>query len=133
MFPNSTNNEDPNRPALPTDANHRVLLGGVSVDDGKTPVPIEVDPNTGGLLVTVSGSNSGRETDSYGIGAISETATHKYFFFENKDLDWYILRKTLATNVFDFARGSGGYESVYVDKDSAPSGSPVFDTYGATF
>jgi hypothetical protein len=76
---------------------------------------------------------SGKATNGYSISAISETATYKYFFFEDASLNWYILRKTLATNVFEYTKGTGGYESVYVDATSGPSGSPTFDTYGATF
>lgn len=76
---------------------------------------------------------SGKATNGYSISAISETATHKYFFFEDASLNWYILRKTLATSVFDYAKGTGGVSSVFVDKDSAPSGSPTFASYAATF
>lgn len=72
-------------------------------------------------------------TSKYSISAISETATYKYFFFEDASLNWYIMRKTLATSIFDYAKGTGGYESVYVDSTSGPSGSPTFANYGSTF
>jgi hypothetical protein len=129
--------ENSNRSALPTDGNHQTIMGGVSTDDGFTPVPVEVDPLTGRLLVDAGAisvsSAPPKPSDAYSIVAISETATYKYFFFEDKDLNWYILRKTLATNVYDYAAGTGGYESVYSSPTADPTGSPTFDTYGAIF
>ena len=129
--------ENDNRAALPTDGNDRVIMGGVSVDDGFTPVPVEVDPATGRLLVDAGAisvsSAPPKPSDAYSIVAISETATYKYFFFEDKDLNWYILRKTLATNVYDYAAGTSGYESVYDSPTTDPTGSPTFDTYGVIF
>jgi hypothetical protein len=129
--------ENKNRSALPTDGNDRVIMGGVSTDDGFTPVPVEVDPLTGRLLVdpgAISVSSAPpKPSDAYSIAAISETATYKYFFFEDKDLNWYILRKTLASNVYDYAAGTGGYTSVYDSSTTDPTGSPTFDTYGAIF
>lgn len=56
--------EDKDRLALPTDGNDRVLLGAVSSDDGITPVPLEVNPLTGRLLVeSTGGGSSGGLTD----------------------------------------------------------------------
>lgn len=72
-------------------------------------------------------------TQKYAISAISLTDTYKYFFFEDASKNWYILRKTLATSIFDYAKGTGGYQSVYVDSTSGPSGSPTFDSYGDIF
>lgn len=129
--------ENDNRAALPTDANHKVIMGGVSSADGYTPLPIEIDPLTGRVLADIGSlsvaSAPPKPSDAYSIVAISETATYKYFFFEDKDANWYILRKTLATNVFDYAAGTGGYESVYDSSTTDPTGSLTFDTYGATF
>lgn len=42
--------ENKNRSPLPTDGNDRVLMGGVSSDDGFTPTPVEVNPLSGGVL-----------------------------------------------------------------------------------
>jgi hypothetical protein len=42
----------------PYGANHSPLLAGLSSADGKTPVPIAVDPSTGGLLTSGSGASS---------------------------------------------------------------------------
>ena len=48
--------ENKNRAPLPTDGNDRVLMGGVSSADGFTPIPMEVNPLSGGALVeSVSG------------------------------------------------------------------------------
>lgn len=80
-----------------------------------------------------SSSSLAKATDAYSIAAISETGTYKYFFFEDADLNYYIMRKTLATNIFAYTKGTGGYTSVYVDATSGPSGSPTFASYGATF
>jgi hypothetical protein len=76
---------------------------------------------------------SGKATNGYSISAISETATHKYFFFEDASLNWYIMRKTLATNVFAYAKGTGGYESVYDSPTTDPDPAPTYGTYGEIF
>jgi hypothetical protein len=55
--------EDTNRLPLPTDGNDRVIAGGVSSSDGVTPVPFEVDPLTGRLLVSSDGAAGGGLTD----------------------------------------------------------------------
>lgn len=44
-------NRSGTRYSAPTDANRRPVLLGVSTADGITPLPLEVDPITGGLLV----------------------------------------------------------------------------------
>jgi hypothetical protein len=127
--------EEDNRTALPTDGNHQVIMGGVSTDDGVTPVPLEVDPLTGRLIVD-SGSASAsaaKPTDAYSISAISETATHKYFFFEDKNGAWYIMRRNLSTNTYDYAAGTGGYESVYDTPTTEPTGSVTYESYATTF
>lgn len=55
--------ENDNRLPLPTDGNHKVLLGGVSSEDGFTPVPVEINPATGRMLVETPAGGSGL-TDS---------------------------------------------------------------------
>lgn len=74
-----------------------------------------------------------RETDKYGIQAISEDATYKYFFFEDDDANWYILRKHKANSVFDYAKGTGGYSSVYDSPATGPTGSPTWGGRGTIF
>jgi hypothetical protein len=51
--------ENDNRAALPTDANHKVLMGGVSSADGYTPLPVEIDPLTGRVLVSLPPGGGG--------------------------------------------------------------------------
>jgi hypothetical protein len=43
------------------------------------------------------------------------------------------MRETLAIEVYSYAKGTGGYTSVYVNKTSDPAGSPTFGTYGEIF
>jgi hypothetical protein len=72
--------EPTDRAALPTDGNHKVIFGGVSSDDGFTPIPVEVDPATGRLLVDPGSSGGGdasatNQLTTHGlIGAVNETA-----------------------------------------------------------
>jgi hypothetical protein len=74
-----------------------------------------------------------KATDRYAYSAKSETATYKYFFFEDKDGNWYILRKELATEIVRYAKGTGGIDSVFDSSTTDPDGSPVFASYATTF
>ncbi len=56
--------ENKDRSALPTDGNDRVIMGGVSSADGITPLPFEIDPLTGRVLVT---SDTGGGTGGGGL------------------------------------------------------------------
>lgn len=76
---------------------------------------------------------SGKATSNYAISAISDDGTYKYYWFEDADLNYYIMRKTSATSVFAYTKGTGGYTSVYQSSVLGPSGSPTWGTYGATF
>lgn len=82
-----------------------------------------------------SSSSSGlaRATDAYSIQAISDDGTYRYFFFEDADANYYIMRKTTATSLFKYTKGTGGYSSVYVDATHGPSGTPSWADYGSTF
>lgn len=51
--------ENKDRLPLPTDGNDRVIMGGVSSGDGITPLPFEIDPLTGRLLVSSDGVGGG--------------------------------------------------------------------------
>ena len=84
-------------------------------------------------ITVTSESAPSKPTDAYGYCASSATSTHEYAFFEDKDGNWYIMRETLATEVVDYTKGTGGYDSVYVDKDSAPSGTLTWASYSNTF
>lgn len=85
------------------------------------------------LQAVLAASGGGKATNMYGYQAKSTTAAYTYYFYEDASLNWYIMRKTIATGVMDYTKGTGGYASVYVDSTSAPSGSPTFASYGNTF
>lgn len=87
-------------------------------------------PGIGSVSVT---STPAKDSDRFGIQAISDDGTYKYFFFEADDADYYIMRKNKSTKVFTYTKGTGGYSAVYVSSSAGPSGSPTWDTYGATF
>lgn len=74
-----------------------------------------------------------KATDAYSIAAISDDGTYKYFWFEDASLNYYIMRKTIATSVFQYTKGTGGYASVYQSSILGPSGSPSWASYGNTF
>ena len=76
-------------------------------------------------------TTGGSPLAKYFYSAKSETATYKYFFFEDADENWYIARKVLATGVFDYAVGTGGYQSVYDDATSDPIGPMTFGNIGS--
>jgi hypothetical protein len=98
-------------------------LSGIKIDN------IEFHPtNTQALLEIKS-----KMPTEWGYCADSLTATYQYYFFEDKSLNYKIMRETLATGVYSYAKGTGGYTSVYVNKTSDPTGSPTFGTYGETF
>jgi len=71
---------------------------------------------------------SGSPTTGYGVSNIEETGTYKYFGFENKDGAWYIMRKTLATNVFQYASGTSDYATAWSNRASQ-----TYASYSATF
>jgi hypothetical protein len=79
------------------------------------------------------GIPANKATDAYGFQAESSTATYTYYYYEDGAGNWYILRETLASGVFDYAKGVGGYASVYTSPTTGPSGSPTFASYDATF
>ncbi len=113
------------------DREENVTRGNLS---GKRVVLYTYDSNTDTLQpYSTTSASGGKATDAYGINAISEDATYKYFWFEADDLSYYIMRKHKTTNVFTFTKGTGGYTSVYVDENSGPSGLPTWGTRGATF
>ena len=78
-------------------------------------------------------SSSGKATDAYGIQAVSDDGTYKYFFFENATPDYYVMLKDKSTKVFDYDAGAGSYTTVYQSAILGPSGTPSWASYGATF
>jgi hypothetical protein len=90
---------------------------------------------TGGA-VPISGSltsTPAKDTDRFGIQAVSDDGTYKYFFFEADDADYYIMRKHKTNKTFTYTAGTGGYAAVYVSSSAGPSGSPTWADRGATF
>ena len=79
------------------------------------------------------GIPANKVTDAYGFQAEAVTVTHNYYFYEDGNANWYIMRNIIADGVYDYAKGTGGYQSVFVDNTSAPSGSQTFDSYEAIF
>ncbi len=87
-------------------------------------------PGIGDVAVT---SSPAKDSDRFGIQAISDDGTYKYFFFEADDADYYIMRKHKTNKVFSYTAGIGGYAAVYVDSTSAPSGAPTWGDRGTIF
>ncbi len=109
----------------------------VQLSDGKNPIDLKEIFRVS-LSVPAGGGGGGEAVASsptavYGYCAKSETATYQYLFYEDKDENWYILRRNLTTEVVDYGKGIGGYQSVYTSPTTAPSPAPTYDTYGATF
>ena len=78
---------------------------------GDQNIPVQVD-GTGRVYVLVdnpSDIGGGSPTGKYGISNIEDAGTYKYFGFEDKDGNWYIMRKTVATNVYEYVSGASNY------------------------
>jgi len=70
----------------------------------------------------------GKPTDAYAISNTEDAGTYKYFGFENKDGAWYILRKTVATNIYLYTYGASAYATGWTNRASHS-----YDTYENTF
>lgn len=70
----------------------------------------------------------GKPTDAYAISNTEDAGTYKYFGFENKDGAWYILRKTVATNIYLYTYGASGYATGWTNRASHS-----YSTYELTF
>ncbi len=92
---------------------------------------------TNGVWVNVKAgtitSAPAKASDAYGIQAISDDGTYKYFFFEDDSAKYYVMRKHKTNKTFSYTKGTGGYASVYVNSTSGPSGSPTWADRGPTF
>jgi hypothetical protein len=119
----------------------RSIADGVNPSVNATVIQSTAVPGTYGLValgpdgstISSGASSSGKATDAYAIQAISDDSTYKYYFFEDASANYYIMRKTLATSLFKYAKGTGGYAAVYVSEVAGPSGSPTWADYGTTF
>lgn len=110
------------------------LLGASAID--LSAVLIWANPDTHAIFTQVVGdvaTSPEKPTNAYGVQAVSEDSTYKYFFFEDDSANWYILRKHKTNKVFSYGKGTGGYSSVYVNSTSGPSPAPTWGSYGSTF
>lgn len=74
-------------------------------------------------------STPDKPTNAYAISNIDPNdVTYKYFGFEDKDGAWYIMRKTLATNVFLYAKGPSSYATAWTGRAGQS-----YDSYSNTF
>jgi len=82
---------------------------------------LQVNPS-GALTVdsTISGSVTAyaKPSEQYAIYNKEATATYKYFGFQKADGYWYIMRKTIATNVFEYAAGASAYSTAWTNRAS---------------
>lgn len=64
------------------------------------------------------GSNVGasKATEAYAINNKEATATYKYFGFQKSDGGWYIMRKTIATNIFEYVAGASAYATAWTNR-----------------
>lgn len=85
--------------SVPRDANRVPGLFGVSSANGTTPLPIEVDPSSGGILVYIvpGGGGSLPTTPKYGQTTISVTNTAVQL--PSKTLTVGVIVQALAGNV----------------------------------
>lgn len=104
----------------------------IAVDDGGTPVPIQLDAD-GNLPINATGGSIAKATDAYGIQAVSDDGTYKYFFFEADNAAYYIMRKHKTNKTFTYTAGTGGYATVYQSPILGPSGSPTWGNRGTVF
>ena len=97
--------------------------GGVGLTDAElraTPVPI-----SGTVTAT---STPAKATDAYAINDKGATSVYKYFGFQRSDAYWYIMRKTIATNKFEYVAGSSAYATAWTNRASQ-----IYTDYATAF
>lgn len=100
------------------DQNHVTTLLGVSSADGSTPVPVEVDPTTGQLLVT-SDAAAGAVYQSF-----NDTTTDTNLVYLGKavagsnatDAAWQIKRYNKSAGTMTFADDVTTFTKVWSDR-----------------
>lgn len=82
------------------------------------------------IITAIGGisSGGGKPTDAYSISNTEDTGTYKYFGFEDKDGNWYILRKTIATNIYLYTAGASDYSTGWTNRASQ-----TYASYATTF
>jgi len=96
----------------------RSVIAGRASTGGGTYYNVKVNPS-GSLETNATISNVyTKETGSYSICNKEATATYKYFGFQRSDGYWYIMRKTIATNVFEYVAGTSAYSTAWTNRAS---------------
>ena len=63
-------------------------------------------------------STGGSSATVWGINNKEATATYKYFGFQDASGNWYIMRKTIATNIFEYVAGASAYATAWTNRAS---------------
>ena len=58
------------------------------------------------------------QKDEYSVSNIEEAGSYKYYGYETRDGMWYIMRKTLATNIYLYYAGLSGYSTGWTNRTS---------------
>ena len=97
---------------------NRSVIAGRSSSGGGTYYNVKVNPSGSLLTETTLTGVYMKETGSYSIANKEATATYKYFGFQKSDGGWYIMRKTIATNVFEYVAGTSAYSTAWTNRAS---------------
>lgn len=100
---------------------------GTPYVDG-TGKPVNVELVSGAVPISGSITVTAKPTDAYSISNTEDTGTYKYFGFEDKDGNWYILRKTIATNIYLYTAGASDYSTGWTNRASQ-----TYASYATTF
>lgn len=93
----------------PFGPNHAPLLTGLSSSDGKTPVPVAVDPATGSLATTGGGGGGGSTTNSnLYTGQVTVNTTQVQVSSSSHTLSNGIILKAPTTNAASIYVGLTG-------------------------
>lgn len=128
------------------DQNYNTTLMGVSSVDGSTPVPIEVDPTTGAVLITGSVTTGASSSTTAAVTTVGDTITsttliaantnrEEVEFYNNSPAILYLLKGTGTASASNYtvqlAQGdyySSNITSAFVGVWSADSGGSVLIT-----
>ena len=97
---------------------NRSVIAGRSSTGGGTYYNVKVNPSGSLLTETTLSGVYMKETGSYSIANKEATATYKYFGFQKSDGGWYIMRKTIATNIFEYVAGASAYSTAWTNRAS---------------
>ena len=84
--------------------------------DALTYYNVKVNPSGSLLTETATTNVYTKETGAYSIANKEATATYKYFGFQKSDGGWYIMRKTIATNIFQYVAGASAYSTAWTNR-----------------